>query len=204
MQDVANTIHKAMKGEKIADNDIDNDVEQSDNEVEVINRPPAASTSYASGSSHKSASAARTAPDTTATSKKIIRTYSGKKQQTHNLKTTGDNEGKIFDCSSVIVDNNASQPEAEDQDNGATVTSSTSPHKDMGKQKDTGKAKGKEKVVDEDNEEGTSVPLQPKQKTKLKDTGRKRKRRSKRTLTWTTTRRGHLRRHSPSKNPGQS
>ncbi|KAG1879318.1 hypothetical protein C8R48DRAFT_668180 [Suillus tomentosus] len=62
--------NQTMKGKRIMDNDINNDVEQSDDEVEVINGPPAASTSHTSGSSHKSASATSITPEKTATSKK--------------------------------------------------------------------------------------------------------------------------------------
>ncbi|KAG1905166.1 P-loop containing nucleoside triphosphate hydrolase protein [Suillus fuscotomentosus] len=176
---VANTIQKAVKGDEIPDNDIDDDVEESDDDIEVLDGPPAGSTfrSRASGSSRKSTSAASTVPDKTATRNKIIRTYGGKKQQARNLKTTGDDEGKIFDRSSVVVDDDGSQPEADEQDDGADATSSTGPRKDQGKQKAMGKAmaKGKEKVkvVEEDidmddEEEGTSEPPRPKAKPKPK------------------------------------
>ncbi|KAG2059838.1 hypothetical protein BDR06DRAFT_1002928 [Suillus hirtellus] len=180
---MANTIQKAVTGDGILDNDIDDDVEESDDNIEVLNGPPAGSTfhSHASGSSRKSASVASTVLDKMATCKKIIRTYGSKKQQAHNLKTTGDDEGKIFDRSSIVVDDDGSQPEPDKQDDGATATSSPGPCKNKGKQKAMGKAKAKgvekKRVVKEDinmfdEEDGMPKPPQPKPKPKLKAKGK--------------------------------
>lgn len=59
-----------MKGERIINNNINDDVKQSDDVVEVIDGPPATSTSHTSESSCKSASATSTILDGAATSRK--------------------------------------------------------------------------------------------------------------------------------------
>ncbi|KAG2063411.1 hypothetical protein BDR04DRAFT_1163754 [Suillus decipiens] len=104
-----NRIHGAMRGEHVyANNDED---DEDDDEIMVQDSPSATSRSHgrtpaapsAGGSSRSSGSAAtqHSRVSTQGTNKKVVKT-SGKKRHARNIEMTGDDEGDIFDSSTII------------------------------------------------------------------------------------------------------
>ncbi|KAG2136443.1 hypothetical protein DEU56DRAFT_756348 [Suillus clintonianus] len=107
-----------------------NSAVEDDDEIEISDGPPrtlrksvsAASRPYASSASDKNR------PDRT-----MLRTYGGKKQ-VRNIQLTGDDDGKIFDSSTVHIDD-----DFVDEEEDATTS--------KGKQTLTGKGKGRQQVI---------------------------------------------------------
>ncbi|KAG2063203.1 hypothetical protein BDR04DRAFT_1164116, partial [Suillus decipiens] len=114
---IVNRLQRAMRGDNMQAGDDEDD--DDDDEIEIQDGPPATSRSRGStstapsagGSSRTSGSAAtrqsvssasrQSASSTKATNKKVVKIYGGKKTRARNIDMTGDDEGDIFDTSTI-------------------------------------------------------------------------------------------------------
>jgi hypothetical protein len=190
-------IQKAMRGEKITgdddddENDSDDNIEVFDGAVGLKSRATGSATASAGASSHNSAPSAAQGSQQpassgrakTPTKKKVVKTYGGKKQQARNIKNTGDEEGRIFDSTTIEMDDDDEQTDrpaeprtdADNEDNDETVDETVAPRTAAkGKQKATAKGKKKQMVMvvdkneEDDIETDSSLPPPPPRKERPK------------------------------------